>query len=52
MYSKQPPTLDSVGVCSTLRARYVNISCQGVAFCDPPFRYGNDIKLHFEETEK
>ena len=33
-------------------ARYVNISCQGVAFCDPTFRYGNDVKLIFEETEK
>ena len=32
--------------------RYVNISCQGVAFCDPTFRYGNDVKLHLEETEK
>ena len=33
-------------------SQYVNISCQGVAFCDPTFRYGNDVKLHFEETEK
>ena len=32
--------------------RYVNISCQGVAFCDPTFRYGNNVNLHFEETEK
>ena len=33
-------------------ARYVNISCQGVAFCDPTLRYGSDVKFHFEETEK
>ena len=33
-------------------AKYVNIRCQGVTFSDPTFRYRNDVKLHFEETEK
>ena len=32
--------------------RYVNFSCQGFAFCDPTFRYGNHVKFTFEETGK
>ena len=31
--------------------RYVNVSCQVITFCDPTFKYGNDDKLAFEETE-
>ena len=51
IYMKQSPTLDLVGTRSILQPG-MSITYQEVVFTDPAFRYGNDIKLHSQETKK
>ena len=44
MYSKQPPALDSVGVCSIfLPGMSMLVVRSGYCFYDPSSRYGNDV---------